>query len=185
MKFLKQVLASFAFVLCIAVGPALACGCGSMPGETIESIVTGAVNTSSMVFQGEVVGFDYKKGIHSEFDSGQMDSAGRQLGYETMVVKFKVESWWKGGLASEILLVSGQNRYSDGTRSTNSCEFDFQKGKTYIVFADLNKAAAMPQTNSCGSTHEAKDEYGRADAIRKVLGKGTLPNKQIVSKPKR
>ncbi|MBK9527692.1 MAG: hypothetical protein IPO41_05095 [Acidobacteria bacterium] len=185
MKSLNQVLASFALVLCIAAGSALACGCGGMPGETFESIVAGAMNTSSMVFQGEVVGFEYRKGIRDEFDSGRIDSADRPLGYEKMVVKFKVESWWKGDLASAIFLVTGQNRYSDGTRSTNSCEFDFQKGKTYIVFADLNKAAAMPQTNNCSSTREAKDEYGHADAIRKVLGKGTLPNKQIVSKLKR
>lgn len=185
MKLLNQVLAFLALVLCVAAGSALACGCGGMPGESFEGIIGGAVNTSSVVFQGEVVGFEYRKGIRDEFEPGQIDSAGRPLGYETMIVKFKVESWWKGDLASSIFLVTGQSRYSDGTRSTNSCEFDFQKGKTYIVFAALNKAAAMPQTNSCSSTREAKDEYGHADAIRKVLGKGTLPNKQIVSMPKR
>ncbi|MEQ1646377.1 MAG: hypothetical protein ABL959_23190 [Pyrinomonadaceae bacterium] len=178
MKALNQILGSVFIVLGIAIGSSLACGCGSMPGQSLESIVGNSVNTSTVVFQGKVVGFEYRKGIHNEYMSSQRDDAGRPIGYETMVVRFRVESWWKGDLAPEITLVTDQTLNADGSTTNSSCDFNFKKDATYLVFAGLNKAAAMPGASECGLTREAIDESGSTEAIRKILGKGTLPTKE-------
>jgi len=92
-----------------------------------------------------------------------------------MFVRFRVDSWWKGDLADEIVLVTDQTLLSDGRAGTTSCEFDFKKGETYLVFAGLNKAAAMPQTNKCSLTRPANDVDGSADRVHKILGESTLP----------
>ena len=120
MKILKYFLALFASILSFAVVSIFACGCGGVPGQTIEKAVVGAFNMSNVVFQGKVIDFEYRKGIRNEFMSNNLDAAGRPIGYKTMVVKFKVESWWKGSLASEVLLVTEQTRNDDGTSSSTS-----------------------------------------------------------------
>lgn len=180
---LKQILVSVFTVLGITIGSALACECESMKGQSLDSLVGKSMSSSTVVFQGRVVGFEYRKGIHNEYMSSQKDGAGKPIAYETMVVRFEIERWWKGDLATEITLVTDQTLKADGSITSNSCDFDFKRDTTYLVFARLNKATGMPQTSGCGLTREAKDAFGDAEAIRKILGKGTLPTKPKEGKP--
>lgn len=184
MKALKQILGSLFIVLGIATGSALACECESMKGQSLDSLVGKFLNTSTVVFQGKVIGFEYRKDIRNEYMSGQKDAAGKPIGYETMVVRFEIESSWKGDLAPEITLATDQTLNADGSTTNSSCDFDFKRDTTYLVFARLNKATGMPQTSECGLTREAKDAFGNAEAIRKILGKGTLPTKPKEAKSK-
>jgi hypothetical protein len=168
MKTLKFLLASFVITLSVTFAVS-ACGCGGIPGETLEELVGRAVNGSTVVFQGKVTGFEYRKGLLNE--------TGPAIGYETMVVLFTVDRWWKGDLANTIVIATGETRNADGTASSNSCEFHFEKGKNYLVFAGFDKAAALPRTNSCSLTQEVKGNDSDADGIYKFLGVGTPANK--------
>lgn len=176
MKILKFLLASFVITLSVTLS-ASACGCAGIPGETLEGHVARSMNRSNVVFQGKVIGFEYRKGIFNEFMSNRRSEDGKPIGYETLIVRFKVDRWWKGDLASEISLVTAQTRNSDGTLSDTSCEFHFIKDETYLVFAGLNKDAAMPQTSNCSLTHQVKGSDADADGIYKFLGVGTPANK--------
>ncbi|MGE3468534.1 MAG: hypothetical protein AB7J13_16550 [Pyrinomonadaceae bacterium] len=177
MRSLKHLFAVSTIILAVAAASAFACGCGGVPGQTVESIVGGAVNASTVVFQGKVIGFEYRKGITNDFMLDYRDERGKPIEYETMVVRFAVDLWWKGDLVREILLTTGVTRNADGTASTNSCEVHFKNGVTYLVFAGLDKAAAMPRTDSCSLTREANDDVGVAAGIRRVLGEGIVPSR--------
>lgn len=165
----NALLISFVIALTLCPASVFACGCAQAAGETFESTIGHLVNSSVAVFHGKVIGFEYRKGIFNEFMSEQRDPLGMAIKYETKVVRFKVDIWWKGGSDSEIVLVTGDTKNSDGSASTTSCDVGFLEGESYTVLAYLDKSSAMPRTSSCRYTKQGKvtQEY------LKALGEGT------------
>jgi len=149
--------------LLLSAAEVFACGCPSSPNETLEDVVKYRVKNSTMVFVGKAVGFEYRKGIPNEF----MQSKG--IDYETKIVKFQVEQWWKGETPKEIFLVTDETRNADGTASNSSCNYDFKEGESYIVFA-YGKENEL-RTNSCSRTQL----LNKADEYLKILGEGKEP----------
>ena len=175
MKSLNCLLALIAITLIALVPSGFACGCVVIPGQILEDHVGKSVNLATVVFEGKVVGFEYRKGIFNEYVSGLRDAFGKPRKYETMLVRFKVDRWWKGGLAPEVMLATGETRNSDGSGTTTTCEFNFAKDETYLVFAVPDKPGALPRTSNCSLTGASKDDG--VEKIIQVLGESTAPKK--------
>ena len=72
----------------------MACLCPYVEAP-IEEMVKGAVETSSAVFTGKVVGYEYRPGLLYKWPgNGDPFSADGQE-RETKLVRFEVTRWWK------------------------------------------------------------------------------------------
>ncbi len=140
-----------ATLLLFAVNTALACSCVPPDrNKSVRQLVTEAKSSSVAVFVGKVVDIRYS-------DEKMGDQPVR------MFAKFEVAGQWKGSVP-QIVEVSTANICC-------ICGVSFQKGETYIVYA--NGTAAELSASSCSRTSvitgKSPDE--------KYLGKRRLPNK--------
>lgn len=109
--------------------------CGSGTDDRPAGVIIGdKVRESSAVFSGKVTGFAYRKGTPNEYAEGLVREQGLD-GYETKVVIFAVDRWWKGDLAMEVELVTEETKLSNGMGTNSSSNYNFEAGKSYIVSA--------------------------------------------------
>ncbi len=146
----------------------VACDCPLLKTEQ-------AVEQSKAVFSGEVVGFEYRKGIPNWFMDEQAKETGKAIEYETLVIKVLVNWWWKGEPPSEIYILTSSTRNADGTSTQSSCDYTFYKGEAYLVFATKfnTKKENEYRTSDCLRTRKLSS----ADDDLKVLGEGKKPSK--------
>ena len=163
----------FLFVICLifSATDVFACRCIISPDENINDAVKNAVEHSTMVFTGKVIGFEYRKGIRNEYMETLEKDSGKHIEYETKIVKFQVERWWKGEATSEIFLQTLETKNSDGTGSNSSCDYHFKEGESYLVYA-FGKENAL-QTHACARTRPLT-----ANKDLKILGEGKEPLKR-------
>jgi hypothetical protein len=128
-----------------------------------------AVNKSSMVFSGTVTGFEYRKGIPDWFMDMEAKASGKQIDYETLVVKIQVERWWKGEVPAEIVLLTSRTKNADGTMTVSSCDYNFMQGESYLIFAVGKKGEY--RTSDCWRTKK----LAQAEEELKLLGEGKEP----------
>ncbi len=170
----------FSFVICLLLSATkvLACSCFYLPNEKVENAVNTAFKEATAVFSGKVVGFEYRKGIPNELLESQENYLGKHFDYETMVVKFQVERWWKGEASSVIFLVTSNTKNSDGSTSGTSCDYGFEKDRSYLTYTYGQDSEL--RTNSCTRTkllNSAEDDL-------KILGEGKEPIEEK-DKPKK
>ncbi len=149
--------------LLIGATKTFACDC---PLLTTEK----AVEKSKAVFSGEVVGFEYRKGIPNWSMDEQAKETGKVIEYETLVVKVRVNQWWKGEPPTEVYLLTSSTRNADGSSLRDSCDFTFHKGETYLIFATQfnTKKENEYRTSDCLRTRK----LSAADDDLKILGEG-------------
>jgi hypothetical protein len=141
MKYLLPTLA-FLFVL-----PAAASACVCDTSATVQQAFT----ESAAVFTGKFIGSELRKGIKNEFAEMNARDTGKQLDYEVMTYRFEVADWFKGNnSASEVILVTDEVRYADGTESTSDCGLGFKAGESYLVYAYGDKDGIA--ANACSRT---------------------------------
>jgi len=126
-----------------------ACGC---PGrvENITKAVTQDFNQASIVFSGNVAAAEWMPMI-------EKNSLGQKIKAETLVLKFAVDSWWKGKTKDEVVWHTTQIRYPDlgeGKMGFN-CEYGFEVGKKYLVYA-INFEGEL-KALVCGGTKRIED----------------------------
>ena len=166
-----------AFLICSIFGATktLACDCPSLTTEQ-------AVDKSKAVFSGEVVGFEYRKGIPNWSMDERAKETGMVIEYETLVIKVRVNQWWKGKPPTEVYLLTSSTRNADGTSLRNSCDYTFHKGETYLIFATQfnTKKDNEYRTSDCLRTRK----LSAADGDLKFLGEGKklLENKDEPNK---
>ncbi|HSK70237.1 MAG TPA: hypothetical protein VK892_00975 [Pyrinomonadaceae bacterium] len=165
----QKTLISFVACLLLSATKVFACGCFYLPNEFVSDAVSNAVKQSTMVFAGKVVGFEYRKGIPKRHLVLREKNLDKQIDYETLVVKFQVEQWWKGESATEIFLVTDNTKNSDGISSGSSCDYSFGEGERYLVYA-YGKEGEL-RTNSCARTKLLT----KAEEDLKILGEGKEP----------
>ncbi len=169
----QKIVISFVICLLLSATKVFACGCGSSGAViSLTDAVKGEVKHSTMVFVGKVVGFEYHKGIPNQFMESSNKDSGKHIDWETLVVKFQVERWWKGEAASEIFMVTDETKNSDGTATTSSCNYKFKEGESYLVYA-YGKESEL-RTDVCtgtGALAEAKE-------VLEILGEGKEPVKK-------
>ena len=150
-----------AIVICLlgSVKTISACDCRIVTTED-------AIKQSSVVFSGKVVGFEYRKGIPNWSLDRQAKETGKQIDYETRVVKVQVEQWWKGDVPTEIFLATGSTKSALGT-SRWSCDYSFRQGESYLIFAIGDEY----RTSECSRIQE----LAKAGEDLKILGEGKKP----------
>ncbi|MGE3468535.1 MAG: hypothetical protein AB7J13_16555, partial [Pyrinomonadaceae bacterium] len=96
-------------LICLFANQQVPAACIHIPGESPEAEIRSAVDGSTEVILGKVIGFEYRKGVHQPF-LDLLESLGveRPEQYETLVVKLKVLQRWKGTKESEILIVTDE-----------------------------------------------------------------------------
>jgi hypothetical protein len=162
----QKTVVSVVICLLLSAIKVFACGCAQSSTATLEDVVKYSVKNSTMVFAGKVVGFEYRKGIPNE----HMQS--RHVDYETKVVRFQVEWWWKGETPREIFLITDETRNADGTGSNSGCNYNFKEAESYLVFA-YGKENEL-RTDSCSGTQP----WNTAIEYLKILGEGKEPLKK-------
>ena len=122
---------------------AKACACGGELGglsaEQIRASVLQEFAESVEVFSGEVISLD------------------------TLEVKFKAETIWKGELQEEITISTGARKVSEELISRSSCDYRFEVGRKYLVFSKRDGELIMAQ--KCGWTQSLEG----SEQIRKIV----------------
>ncbi len=168
----QKIVISFVICLLLSATKVFACGCPSSSSESVSDKVKYAIKQSTMIFAGKVVGFEYRKGIPNQYMESRKKDSGKNIEYETLIVKFQVERWWKGEATTEVFLVTDKTKNSDGTGSGSSCDYHFEEGESYLVYA-YGKENEL-RTNSCSRTQL----LNRAGENLKILGEGKEPSEK-------
>ena len=161
----------FSLLALLSVGSITAFGCLCGQGSDDRSIRDkwiATINGSTAVFSGKVVGFEYRKGVKVE-SAEERKLKDPDFTYETKVIKFQVDRWWKAGLSPTVELFSNEIKGSDGFGRSSSCDYSFAKGETYLVFADGSSSAL--RSSSCSRTMSTKVNW--FDELLDIIGPGT------------
>lgn len=136
---------------------AVACSCLRPPINTEEKLRT-AVATSlreaNAVFSGEVI---------------EMDS---------LIIKFKVEKAWKGDVKDEVSIATGAVKSEDGFFLSSTCDYKFELGKKYLIFANSSKgklkASKCSWTGILGERERFRNELERLKLLEAGFGWGEI-----------
>ncbi len=163
MAYLTKHKITLALIICLlgSFKTISACDCRSISTED-------AIKQSGIVFSGKVIGFEYRKGIPDLFMDRQAKETGKQIDYETRVVKVEVEQWWKGNVPTEIFLVTRSTKSVLGT-SRWSCDYNFLQDESYLIFATGDEHRA----NLCSKIQK----LSKAGEDLNILGEGQKPIK--------
>jgi hypothetical protein len=148
-----------------------ACGCVDM-GFPEQKAVEIELQSSKAVFIGKVTGFEWRADVlHDPSTPVELDSQGKPIPYKTKMVRFEIERYWKMPMPSEFFLATDETSYKEGSSAWTSCHFQFDIGKTYIVFAYQIKDRDFLATSVCTRTRLLE----RAGDTVQFLGKGYTP----------
>ncbi len=107
----------------------VACGCPGSKDTDITMAVTQHFGSASIVFSGKVIAKEFIEII-------KKDASGKRVKAENLVYRFIIDNWWKGKSKGEITLNTSHFRYPDlGYGQNSGCEFSFEVGKKYLVYA--------------------------------------------------
>ena len=161
---IQKFLLLFLFGLFFNVEYISACTCADTPS------VAQARRDASFVFLGKIVDTKYQK--------SKANPKGQEPD-EELTMQFEVERWWKGERTSEITLFVGIYQSPNLSVSVDSCAFQFEKGKRYIVYAkDIYKDGKV-RAMYCSRTAEAKE----AMEDLRLLGTGKKPKTKAATFP--
>jgi len=153
---MKQVvIVSLTFMaILLSTNGAVACSCLRPPINTEENLKT-AVATSlredDAIFSGEVIGTD------------------------GLTIKFKVEKTWKGDVKDEVSIGTGAVKSEDGFLLSSMCDYKFELGKKYLIFAKVSKGKL--KTSKCswtGILGESERFTNELDRIKQLETKSKL-----------
>jgi hypothetical protein len=166
---MKKWLLGAVLILSINVSASLACVCVSLDVPLADELKSAFKNADS-IFLGKVKRFDFIKGVPNEYLESRRETV-PGLTWETKTAVFDVDSYWKGTDDPEISIVMDTTRNSDGSGSSSSCEYSFEEGKTYLVFA--RKQGEFLRNIACSFTR--RDD--QIEEIMPLLGEGKRPVK--------
>jgi hypothetical protein len=150
-----------ATALFVFVGRSAACVCAG------EESVGQAFKSSDAIFAATYVGSEYRSGIKNQFMEMRRSDGDKVDGYKVLVLKFEVKTWWKGAGTREVIITTSDTKMPDGSESISDCEFGFEKGKTYLVYANADAgqlySGACTRTAELGSAHS---DVRKLNAIR-------------------
>jgi len=109
------------------------------------------------------------KAIAEEYRKAKTHVAGQVVETEVLVVKFKVERWWKGNGSGEVVMFTSETKIQDGIRWVTEEDFKFRKGESYLVYAHCSLGDL--RTNECKRTRRLAE----AEEDLRELGQGSEP----------
>lgn len=167
----KKYLAAAGLAIVFGSSKAFACTCVDM-GESVDDKIIGAFNGASVIFSGKVVALEYQKGISNAIQEEYLKSKGRPFDFETQVVKFEVDSWWKTELPPIFFLATDTTKNADGTGGSSSCDYGFEIGKSYLVYA----RGKGRETRNMACSRTTQLDRAKDDLKKLGPGQNPLPN---------
>ena len=138
----------------------VACGCPGSKDTDITMAVTQHFGNASIVFSGEVIAKEFVPIIKE-------DTSGKAIKAENLVYKFLVGGWWKGKFKDEITLNTSHFRYPDlGYGENSGCEYSFEVGEKYLVYAVGSKGKFI--AHSCSGTTRIENAEKDIQQLQKL-----------------
>jgi len=91
----------------------------------------------------------------SAFEKATVVFSGEVVAKDRLTVKFKVDKIWKGDEAREITMLTGTKDNGDGTFTVSTCDYGFEKGERYLIYA--YGPVAELKTHKCSRTMLLRD----------------------------
>jgi hypothetical protein len=137
-----------AAILSFGVKEAEACACVAreMSPEQNRQDLVEQLGKAFAVFSGEVVRLD------------------------AFSVQFRLEDVWKGEFGEHIVMPINAGQNPDGTVAYSSCDYGFQVGRKYLVFA-YGKSASTMRAHSCTRTTELQPATAETIELLDKIGK--------------
>jgi len=89
--------------------------------------------------------------IARELKASRAVFAGKVIALDRFIVTMRIDTVWKGDVGAVIEFSTGATRISDGTFTASSCDYRFEEGAQYLVFASGTSDRTMKAEN-CGFT---------------------------------
>jgi hypothetical protein len=91
------------------------------------------------------------RAVQGQFSDALAVFVGEPVGGNTLTVRFRVQSVWKGELGTEVTMATGAEPTSDGLIQISSCDYHFRQGQAYLVFA-FGKTLETMKAHACTFT---------------------------------
>ncbi len=153
---MKKVFFSFIAVMFLLLGVEIASACICSPilklsPKEVRMEFNNELKRASVVFSGEVTQLD------------------------TFTVVFRVEKVWKGEMAEEMSMSTGAIDNGNGTITTSDCDYNFNVGKNYLVYA--SGSSKTMQTSACSGTRPIDISAERIKFLNEKISLKKLPTK--------
>jgi hypothetical protein len=89
--------------------------------------------------------------VQRDMDAARAVFIGEPIAGNSLALRFRVQSVWKGELGQEVVMSTGAEPTADGLISSSSCDFSFRDGEVYVVFASGPSHTQM-RAHSCTFT---------------------------------
>jgi hypothetical protein len=74
------------------------------------------------------------RGLKNDLDKALAVFVGEPIARNSLTLRLRVQSVWKGALGTEVVMSTGAEAAPDGLIHSSSCDFTFSLGETYLVF---------------------------------------------------
>ena len=141
----KFTLLAATFLLLLSSDAAFGCVCMLPENPTPESIRIARqkdFGKATVVFSGEVIKLDNFK------------------------AEFKTDKIWKGDSVNYITMLTGTKVNEDGTYTSSSCDYSFELGRKYLIYA-YGKLDEL-KTHSCSRSSFLKDAIEEIEGLEKI-----------------
>jgi len=151
----KFILLGAVFILLLSSNTVFSCVCFFVSNPTPESIRIERqkdFNRARLIFSGEVIKLD-------EFKA-----------------EFKIDKIWKGDSVNYVTMLTGTKVNEDGTYTSSSCDYSFELGRKYLIYA-YGKLDEL-KTHSCSRSSFLKDAIEEIEGLEKIT-----PHKDVNKLP--
>jgi hypothetical protein len=124
-------------MLLFSTGIANACLCDGE--DTVKEAFAGA----SVIFMGQYLGSEYRKGIKNEMVDLHMSTQGLPGDYEILVYRFKANRRWKGDMGNEVILVTDHARLPNGSEVISDCASDSRLARSTLYTHTVLKTSSL------------------------------------------
>jgi hypothetical protein len=82
-----------------------------------------------------------KNAFISDFNRTEAVFIGKVVSIDGFLVTFEVGKVWKGELPARFTMSTGKIKMANNSVKSSSCDYDFENGKSYLVFARHRRSA--------------------------------------------
>ena len=123
------------------------------------------LSQADSVISAKVIGFEYRKGV----PLAKLQSIDPDVKYEMRMVVLEVIDWRKKEVPAILVMNTLRARNADGNETFGGCDYGFNEGETYLIFAKQHNG--YYETNKCSGSRI----LNAANPILEFLGPADKP----------
>ena len=89
--------------------------------------------------------------LKNDLDDALAVFVGEPIARNSLTLRLRVQSVWKGELGTEVVMSTGAEATPDGLIRSSSCDFNFDFGQTYLIFGH-GKTPETMKARACSFT---------------------------------